>query len=189
MKPLLLVCLTLLMQDCLSQSLDYISVRKKNGTVIKNFYSGSDIVLQMTNGRYLQGPIHAIKNDSVFLTVYDIRYVPTIYGTYFKDTVSTVIAGIKKDEISRVLLQKRRNFLQRTVAPIAIIGGAGYLTLNLLNGTFFDNSVSTNRKLKVLGISVGTFGFGFLIQRLFGSDGFSKKTHRIEYVDLSPKKL
>ena len=189
MKPLLLVCLFFTCQYCFAQSLDYISVRKKNGTVIKNFFSGADIVLQTTYGSYLQGPIKTIRNDTVFVTIYDIRYLPTVFGTYVKDTISTAIVGVAKDEIARVLIQKRRNFLQRTIAPMAVIGGAGYFTLNLLNGTFFDKSVSANHKLKVLGISVGTFGVGYLIQKLFSSDGFSKKTHRIIYVDLSGKKV
>ena len=184
MKPLLLVCFFFFSLSCFSQSLDYISVRKKNGSVIKNFYAGSTIVVQTTSGQYLQGPIQTIKNDSVFLIIYDIRYFPTVYGTYVKDTISTTIAGLKKDDIQRILIQKRRNFLQRTVSPIAMIGGAGYFTLNLLNGTFFDNEVSGKKKLKVLGISAGTFGIGYLIQKLFSSDGFTKKSHQIVYVDL-----
>ena len=189
MKPLLLVCLFFFFQYCSAQSLDYISVRRKNGTVLKNFYSGSEIVLQTTYGSYLSGPVKAIRNDSVFISVYDIRYLPTVYGTYVKDTISTTIVAVKKDEIARVLIQKRRNFLHRTVAPLAVIGGAGYFTLNLLNGTFFDNSVSADKKWKVLGISLATFGVGYLVQKLFSSDGFSKKNHRIVYVDLSTKKV
>ncbi|RYZ31169.1 MAG: hypothetical protein EOO10_00035 [Chitinophagaceae bacterium] len=184
MKPLLSICFFFFSLSCFSQSLDYISVRKKNGIVIKNFYAGSNIVVQTTSGSYLQGPIQTIKNDSVFITLYDIRYFPTVYGTYFRDTIAITIVSLRKDEIQRILIQKRRNFLQRTVAPIAIIGGAGYFTLNLLNGTFFDNDVSGNRKLKVLGVSAGTFGIGYLIQKLFSSDGFSKKSHQIVYVDL-----
>ena len=132
---------------------------------------------------YLQGPITTLRNDSVFITLFDIRYLPTVFGTYVKDTISTTIVGLKTNDIKRVMLQKRKNFLERTVAPLAMIGGAGYFTLNLLNGTFFDDSVSGDDKLKVLGISVGTFGLGFLIKKL-SSDGFTKKSHRIVYVDL-----
>src|SRR6476660_9763330 len=117
MKPLLLVCLFFINQYCFSQSLDYISVRKKNGSVIKNFYSGADITLQTTSGMYLQGPIRTIRNDSVYVILYDIRYLPTVFGTYVRDTISTVIYGIYKNEISRILIKKRKSFVERTIAP------------------------------------------------------------------------
>jgi hypothetical protein len=184
MKQLLCVFLLFFHLHSFSQSLDYISVRKKNGSVIKNFYSGSEITLQTTGGMYLQGPIKTIRNDTVYVTLYDIRYMPTVFGTYVKDTVSTVIFGLYKDEIGKILIQKRKSFLERTIAPLAMIGGAGYFTLNLLNGTFFDNEVSSDHKLKVVGISVGMFGIGYLIKKLSSSDGFSKPSHKIVYVDL-----
>src|SRR5215204_6447628 len=133
MKLLLFLSLLFFSNQIFSQSLDYISVRKKNGRVIKNFYSGSTIVLQTVENRYLQGPIHAIRNDSVFVTLYDIRYFPTQFGTYVKDTVSITLAGINKTEIKAIMLQQRKSFFQRTVPSLLMIGGAGYLTLNLLN--------------------------------------------------------
>lgn len=184
MKPLLFTCLLLFTQTSFSQSLDYISVRKKNGRVIKNFYSGSEIVVQTTHGSYLQGPISTIRNDSVFITLYDIRYFPTTLGTYFKDTVAITTAGLKKNEIERVLIVKRRSFLQRTAAPLLMIGGAGYLTLNVLNGALFNLPLTDSRNLRTLGVAAGAFGFGYLLQKLFSNDGFSKKSHQIVYVDL-----
>jgi hypothetical protein len=167
-----------------AQSLDYISVRKKSGRVVKNFYSGSNILIETTNGRYVEGPLAAIRSDSFYITVYDIRLLPTIYGSYIKDTVSTVLVGLRKDGINRVQLTRKAGFMQRTGAPLLMLGGASYFALNILNGAFFNDSIMSARNLKTLGISAGAFGVGFLIRKLFSSDGFSKKSHQIVYVDL-----
>lgn len=187
MKPLLLFLFLCLLQTAFAQSLDYISVRKWNGRVLKNFYTGSDIVLQQTDGSYLQGPVQNIRNDSLFLTIYDIRYYPTAWGTYMKDTVATMLLGMPVTEIKRILLNRRASFFQRTVSPLLMAGGAGYLAVNLLNGAFFDLPLTDGRNLRRIGIAGGAFGLGFLYKKLFSSDGFSKKTDRIVYVDLSKK--
>lgn len=186
MKPLLLVCAFLYWQTTSAQSLDYISVRKENGSVLKNFYSGSGILLQTIEGTYLQGPIKTIRNDSVFVVLYDIRYLPTIWGGFVRDTVSTAVAGIRYDQISRVHLEKRRGFFLRAAPTLLMIGGAGYLTLNLLNGALDKQSVSDGKNMRRLGTAAGAFGLGYLLRKLFSSDGFSKKNNKIIYVNLTP---
>jgi hypothetical protein len=187
MKPLLLFLFLCLLQPAFAQSLDYISVRKQNGRVLKNFYTGSEIVLQQTDGSYLNGPIQTIRNDSLFLLLYDIRYYPTAWGTYMKDTVATTLVGMHAREIRRILLTRRKSFLQRTASPLLMAGGAGYLAVNVLNGALFDLPLTDGKNLRRIGIAGGAFGLGFLFKKLFSSDGFSKKTYRIVYVDLSKK--
>lgn len=188
MKPLLLFCALALLQHSYAQSLDYISVRKKNGRVLKNFYTGSNILLQTTDGSYLEGPVEAVRNDSVFVKLYDIRRFPTIWGTYTIDTISTTVAGIRSEEIKRIHLNRRKSFFQRDVPPLLMIGGAGYLALNLLNGGLYNQSITDSKNIRRLETAAGAFGLGFLLNKLFSSDGFSKKSHRIIYVDLKPRK-
>ena len=184
MKPALLSLCILLWLSSFSQSLDYISVRKKNGRVVKNFYVGSTILLETNDGGYVQGPINAIRNDSLFVTFYDIRRLPTIFGSFIRDTVSTIFIGLKKDDIKRVQLTNKSGFIQRTGAPLLMLGGASYFTVNVLNGAFFNYPITDSKNLRALGISAGAFGLGYLIRKLFTSDGFSKKSHQIIYVDL-----
>lgn len=185
MKWLLFIFSFLLLQTAYAQSLDYISVRKKNGNVIKNFYTGSNILLQTENWSYYEGPIAAIKNDSVFITLYDIRMMPTIYGGFIRDTISTTIAGINYRDIKRIHIKKHRSFFERQTGPILMIAGSGYIALNVLNRTFFP--LSENGNIKKLSIAAGVFGLGYLANKLFASDGFSKKKHQIVYVNLSGK--
>jgi hypothetical protein len=184
MKPLLLCCALFIVQALAAQSLDYLSVRKKNGQVVKNFYAGSTIVLQLTDGSYVNGPVQTIRNDSVHVTVYDIRYAPTPWGGYVRDTISTNIVPVPYKEISRIYLQQRRGFFQRKTGPLLMLGGGGYLLLNVTNGAFHGQSITDADNLRRIGLAAGAFGIGFLFQKLLASDGFSKKKHQIIYIDL-----
>ena len=185
MKQLLLSFLfSLLLFTSFAQGHDYISVRKKNGRVLKNFYAGSDILLQTKEGQYLQGPIKSIRNDSVFITLYDIRYFPTIYGGYLKDTVSVMVVGIAHKEISRIRLSTKQSFVNKRAGPLLVIAGAGYFTLNLLNGISYGLPITDSKNLQRVGIAGGLFGLGYLFQKLFSFDGFSNPKHRIEYIKL-----
>jgi hypothetical protein len=184
MKPLLLFCLLALAHTVFAQSLDYISIRKNNGRSLKNFYTGSTILFQTVDGSYLHGPIKAIRNDSVYITIYDVRYYPTIFGTTIKDTIAVYDAGVHCKEIKRIQINRRQSFLQRRAGPLLMLGGGGYFATNILNGAFFNQPVTGKDNLRRASTAAGAFGLGYLINKLFSSDGFSKKGHRIEYVDL-----
>jgi hypothetical protein len=176
--------LFMVIQNAAAQSLDYITIRKKNGLSVKSFYAGSPILLQTTGGAYLQGPIKAIRNDSIYITVYDIRSFPTVLGTFTRDTVAVYYPVVHYKEIKRIHINSRRRFLQTTTGPLLMIGGAGFLALNILNGTLYNQPITDKRNMRSLGIATGAFGMGFLINKLFSSDGFNKKRHQIVYVNL-----
>lgn len=183
MKPLLLLCALAFFRIAFTQSLDYISVQKQNGRVIKNFYTGSNILLQTTDGSYLEGLVKTIRNDSVFVTLYNIRYMPTVWGGYVRDTIATTVAGIRYGEIKSIHLRQKQGFWKRRSGPLLMLGGGGYLALNVLNGALFDLPVTDRKNLRRVGIAVGAFGLGCLLKKLFQADGFSKKSHRIVYID------
>lgn len=188
MKPTLLLFSLALLHFSFAQSLDYISVRKKNGAVLKNFFSGSEMMLQTTEGAYLQGPIKTVRNDTVYLTLYDIRFMPTVYGGFVRDTLTTTTAGVYYKDIKRIQLNTRRNFSQRNGPGLLMLAGGGYLALNVLNGAFYKGGVSGNERIKRIGTGAALFGVGYLLQKLFRTDGFSKPSQQILYVNLSPKK-
>ena len=185
MKPILkLVVLLLLTQTTTAQSLDYISVKKKNGRTVKNVYAGSTVLLQTVQGTYWQGPVESIRNDSLYLTIYDVRTYATVWGTRMRDTISRYILGLHYNEIARIHLNKRLSFVERTGGTLLMLGGGGYFAVNVLNGAFFNEPITEKKNLTKLGIAVGTFGLGYLMNKLFSTDGFSKKKHQIVYVDL-----
>jgi hypothetical protein len=44
--------------------------------------------------------------------------------------------------------------------------------------------VTDRKNVKRISIAAGAFGLGLLFRKLFSSDGFTRKGHRIVYVDL-----
>lgn len=183
MKPLLFFFFLLLVYDLSAQQADYISVRK-NGRAVKHFISGSRIVLQTTAGNYVEGPVHAIQHDSVYITIYDVRMLPTVWGTRIRDTVSVYVLPLHYKQIERIYLNPRRGFLKRSAGPLMMLGGGGYLVLNVLNGAVFGLPVTDAKNLRTIGTSAGVFGAGFLLNKMFQSDGFTTRKHEIRYVAL-----
>ena len=185
MKPLLLILSFLFLHQAASaQSADYLSIRKKSGRVVKNFYAGGYIELITVDNSYIAGPIQAVRNDSLFVTIYDVRSSRTVWGSILRDTVTVQTVSLHNKDIKRIQLESESSAFQRLVPPIMMIGGAGYATLNVVNGVILNQSISGNRNLRRLGTAVGIFGLGFLLNKLFASDGFTKAKHRIVYVDL-----
>lgn len=181
---MLWVFLLLCFGSAKAQSLDYISVRKRNGQVVKNFYTGSQLLLQRRDGSYLEGPAQAIRNDSVFVLFYDIRYYPTPWGTYQKDTIATLLVGLPFAEVSRLFLSRHKGFFERRTGSLLMAGGAAYLALNITNGVIFGQPLTDPKNLQRVGFAAGAFGLGYLIKKLFVSDGFSRRSQRIEYIHL-----
>ncbi|MGE5519411.1 MAG: hypothetical protein ACM3VS_05730 [Candidatus Dadabacteria bacterium] len=188
MKAPFVLLMFLLSLTANSQSADYISVRKWTGKTMKNFYQGSNILLQTTDGSILQGPIKSIRNDSVYLTIYTTRYFPTIWGTRQLDTISIVDLGLKFKEISRIHFGKKSGFFARNAGPLMMIGGTGYLSLNLLNALTLPGSVTDRDNLRKISIAGGIVVVGYFLNKLLYSDGFTNKKYKIHYVDLSKRK-
>lgn len=65
-----------------------------------------------------------------------------------------------------------------------MLGGGGYLALNLLNGAVFRLPITDKKNLRTLGISGSALGVGYLLSKLLSSDGFTKKKHAVKYIDL-----
>ncbi len=145
-----------------------ISVRKKNGSNIKTFYAGSPIVLQTTTGLYVEGPIKDIRHDSIFIAMYDIRTVMSRLGVWVVDTVAKYEVGLHYTEIERIKVFTYDRFLRGKIDKLLMFGGAGYLSLNVLNHATHNQSLTADGNGKPLAISAGAFGLGFIITNFLG---------------------
>ena len=183
-RLLLLTALTLGCFTASSQVSDFISVRKKNGRIIKSFFPGSPIIAETFYGSYLDGWVEAIKNDSVFIKIFDVRYYRAMHGGTITDTVRTYIIPIYHKEIKSIPVFEKRKKIPAKISKLLLIGGAGYFLLNLANGAYLNQSVSDKKNLKSLGISLGSVGAGLLLNRLFKPNNFSEGKHRIVYVKM-----
>jgi hypothetical protein len=162
---LILILLCIHFFDASSQISDIISVRKKNGTTIKTFVTGVPIVFQTNDKMYIEGTIHDIRHDSIFIMVYDIRTVLTRLGVTVVDTVSRHVAGFHHNDMERIKVYNYRRFVRGKVDKLLMFGGVGYFGLNVINGAYLDEPITSKQNLQSLGISVGAFGLGWVIKK------------------------
>ena len=188
MKPFLLFLLSHFF--CLlafSQASDFIVVKKHDRTV-KSYFPGLPIALQTTSYSWVNGWITAIRNDSVFIKEYDVRQVPTIWGTTTTDTAGTYIVGVHYKEIQRIEFdEKGGGFGFVTNGAIFMIGGLGYAFLNVVNGQYLHESITDSKNMTSLGIALGVAAAGFILNRI--SHAKNKKwRYAIEYVRMNDVK-
>ena len=169
------------------QPSDFILVKKRNGRILQYFLEGSQINYTTIFDKEVTGPIISIRNDSIFVRMYDIRPVVNSFGIQYLDTLGSSMIGNSFKEINRIQVYKRKNFLITKIEQVAIIGGAAYFALNIFNGAYLNDPITSPSNLRRLAISVGAFSIGFLIKKVFRMENFyNSKKDRIEYVHMKP---
>ena len=185
MPRLLPFFLLFLSTHLFSQGSDLISVRKKNGAVIKTFFAGSPIIFETKNGSYIDGRIKEIKNDSVFVTIYNTATFMTNLGVTIFDTVSVHLISVNYKDIESIKVFVRHRFVRGKIDKLLMYGGAGYFGLNVINKVISGESLTADNNLKKLGIAATAFGLGFIIKKYFFVNRFSRRKHKIVYVKLT----
>ncbi|MEI6947494.1 hypothetical protein V9K67_09900 [Paraflavisolibacter sp. H34] len=165
-----------------TQGSDFLSVRRRNGRVLKTFIAGTPIAFETKGGSYIQGPIKDIRNDSLFIFHYTTAHYPTRLGTMVTDTVSRQVLGYHYKEISSVTLTRKHRFIRDGLDRMLMLGGASYLGLNLVNGAYLDEPITSDQNLQRLGIGLGVFGLGFGLNKLFKAERENFKNQKIVYV-------
>jgi len=179
-RPVLLIVFVLLSVTAFSQQQpsDFIVVKKKNNRTIKTFFPGLPITLEMVNSAWVDGYITAIRNDSVFVKEYDIRSVPTIWGVNMLDTAGSFIVAVYHKDIKRIIVNNRPPaFSYMTDGTILMIGGIGYALLNVVNGAYLHEPITSKENIKSLGIALGMAGAGFALKKI------TKNAHRKQYIE------
>lgn len=185
----LLVIITILIQSFSSFSQDYIIVKDKAGRTIKRIYLGFPVTYETKDRNFIEGPVAAIRNDSILVRMFEVREYPTEIGFILRDTISTYLIGNNYHDIRRIELHEkrrsRRSFGREKAEQLLMIGGAGYFLLNILNGAFFKEPVTNPKNLRSLQISIGLFGVGLFLNKVVGvKSQYTTKKHKIIYIDL-----
>jgi hypothetical protein len=169
-----------------SQASDFIVLKKKNDRTLKSYFPGVPIIFETFDKRFFEGYITAIQNDSVFIKVYDVRTVGTIWGVTKLDTAGSFIAGVHYKEINKVYFDtKRKPFSFITDGTLFMIGGGGYALLNVINGAYLKESISSSKNLGKLGIAAGVFATGFIMHKIRAS---GRKNYHVEYIHMNDVK-
>lgn len=173
-KCLLTIGLFFCYTASIAQASDFISVKKRNNRTIKTFFPGLNINFTSTGNRQVSGLITDIRHDSIFVKMWDIRVVPTSLGVTMLDTAGSYIIGLHYKDIAKVDVSDRMKLQQVILGPILIIGGGGYIALNLINGAYMKQPVTDSKNLGKLEIAAGAVGAGLLINYI--------RKHRGRYV-------
>ncbi|CAN5292380.1 hypothetical protein BH20BAC1_BH20BAC1_15330 [soil metagenome] len=111
--------------SCFSQSSDLLVLKKKSKAV-KTFFPGSEIIFRTEKG-ISKGLIDVVEKDSLFLLQYDIRWLPTLAGLYYFDTVAIYRFKVNYHDIRSFLMSNDKKF-NWSGSGGALFGGGTLLT-------------------------------------------------------------
>lgn len=189
MRSFLLSSLLLLFSAAsFSQVSDFVTVKKKNNRTYTTYFPGSFIACETVFGYHINGWVEAVRNDSIFVKQYSIQMTPTQFGVGRIDTLGSYIVKIHYQDIDVVDIPRKASFGYVKNGSIFIVGGLGYAALNLVNGKYLKESITTEHNLRSLGIALGVAGTGYLLNRLHLSNNRNGKKYRVEYVHMAEGK-
>lgn len=165
-RALLLFIFIAVSVNSFSQASDFISVKKRNNRTLKTFFPGIHISFETYDKRQVSGMITSIRNDSIFIKEWDVRPMLNSLGIPVTDTVGMYLSGFHYKELNKVEVSDRMKLQQLTPGRILIIGGTGYALLNIINGAYLHQSITSAKNLTSLGIAAGAVGAGFLTNYL-----------------------
>lgn len=186
LKLLLICCILTTALSSQAQIPDFISVKKKNGVAVKNYYAGLDISLVTKDGRRYDALINNIANDSVYLRYYDVYPYTNILGTTSYDTLTTYILPIYYKNIQTILVPNinYRNHYIGELGRYATWGGFGYDFLNVFNGLYLKaKPLFSPRDIRNVSIATGVGALGMYLNKKFRNPK-KRNRYKIVYVNM-----
>ncbi len=158
---------------------DFIILKKKDHT-LKTFYTGTPISFT-TSLRYFSGRINSIEKDSVFLSEYDIRQIPTSIGVYIVDTVATYHTAIYYKDILKI--QNNKKGFDLSGSGASLLGGGILITAIGLGTWIFTkpgDQYHASPKLVIGAAILG--GIGYLLLKTDRNNFPIGKKYRLDYI-------
>lgn len=173
---------------------DYISVKKRSGITVRNYYAGGwPITFKAKDGRVYEGPIEKVANDSLWVIFYNVNRMQTIWNTFIYDTVDVYSIPFHYKEIDHIIIpnvRKRKGYLAM-LGKAMQYGGFGYDFVNIVN-TFYFKEDNTNfidrftakRNLKNVSIATAAGLAGTVIKGRYANPYRKQKRFRIVYINM-----
>ena len=166
-----------------SQSADFIQLKKNNKT-ITTFYSGMNMAFTAESGAYIDALINGIKNDTLYLQQFIIRYLPTTIGTYIVDTVGSYHYKYHYNQIVAIGQKEKTNFNVKG-SGAALFGGGVLLTL-ASGVVYVADKEKFSTPLLLASVGLGTLGY-FMAKGKKGSGMLIGKKYKLVYMNMSNK--
>lgn len=168
---LLLISFVFVSSLVFSQQSDFIVLKKKNNRTLRTYYPGAFISAVTYTGFEINGFITAIRNDSIIFRQEEMRLMEakdgmgTVVDT-FVYTIGVLYSNIKQFNYGKnYSWGGRRGFVQVFVPKLMMLGGAGFVVLELVNTAYRGDSLDNPKKLTALGIAAGVAVAGWLIEK------------------------
>jgi hypothetical protein len=166
-QTLLFILLVSIAEASLSQTSDFIVLKKRNNRTLKTYYPGAFISAITYNNFSINGFIKEIRNDSVIILQQQRQLMGTEFGTTL-DTMSYTLS-VDYHEIktfhytSQYTWGRKRGFAEVTIPKLMKYGGIGFIVLELINTAYRKESITEDNKMVSLGIAAGVAATGFAI--------------------------
>ncbi|MBA2248982.1 MAG: hypothetical protein H0W12_02180 [Chitinophagaceae bacterium] len=182
MKTVVIISLLLNQLCACSQSADFL-VLKKNDHAIKMFYSGSNISFTTPTG-YYTGNIRSIYKDTVFLTEYDIRQVPTNLGVYTVDTVARYQLAFNYKDILAIGAKEKKGFDWKASGGALFGGGILLTTVGLGTWLFTKPGSQYYAAPYLVAGSAALAGIGYLLLKSNNKGMVISKKYQLAYMQV-----
>lgn len=171
--------------NAFSQSADFIQLKKNNKTII-TYYSGSQIAFTAASGAYIDALINGIKDDTLYLQQFIIRYLPTNIGTYIVDTAGSYRYKYHYNQLVAIGQKAKTNFNTKG-SGAALLGGGVLLTLG--SGiVFLADREKFSAPLLLAAVGLGTLGYFMAKGKKNGNAILIGKKYKLVYMNMSNAK-
>jgi hypothetical protein len=168
-----------------AQTADFIILKKKNKT-IETFYSGGNISFTAESGAFINAQINGIKEDTLYLQEFIVRYLPTTFGTYIIDTAGSYHYKYHYRQIAAIGKKEKTNFNVKGSGAALLGGGA---VLALASGVvYIADRKKFSAPLLIASVGLGTLGYFMAKGKKSGNGMLIGKKYRLVYMNMSNKK-
>lgn len=150
------------------------------------FYSGSQISFTAESGAFINGQINGIKNDTLYLQEFIIRYLPTTLGTYIIDTAGSYHYKYHYKQIAVIGQKEKTNFNVKGSGAVLLGGG---ILLTLASGVVYvADREKFSAPLLLTSVGLGTLGYFLAKGKKSGNGMRIGKKYKLVYMNMSNQK-
>ncbi len=189
MKQILLfISLLLVVNLVFAQQSDFIVLKKRNNRTLKTYYPGAFISAVTYTDFPINGYIVDIRNDSIIIRQEERRLMEAKEGMGMEVDTLIYTFGIDYHHIKQFNYKRsyqwggRRGFTQVALPKIMMIGGAGFVVLELVNTAYRNDKLNDDGKLMALGIATGVALTGWLLEKSQQRAQKVGKKYKVVYV-------